>query len=142
MPPEHQEMSIEPTAVVLCDSSSSSGGNTSDPASGRSFRHQFVSEPELGQNLKSFSRLCSRDEAERGAALEELTLGVLACSGMDRPGSARLDKQTLLNLLRVSLSCPLPKVRERAAELLRTAQVMSPTCPFPCIIHDQRQVET
>lgn len=43
--------------------------------------------------------------------------------GLDRPGSARLDKHTLLQLLRVSRSCPLQEVRERAAELLRTAQV-------------------
>ncbi|KAI3358047.1 hypothetical protein L3Q82_003065 [Scortum barcoo] len=87
-----------------------------------SLRHQSESEPDAGPTVKSLSRLCSRDGEERAAALEELSQAVLACLGLDRPGSARLNKQTLLQLLRLSRSCPLQEVRERATELLRTAQ--------------------
>lgn len=86
-------------------------------------RRRYQSESEFGPIAKSFSRLCSRDEDERAAALEELSQGVLTGLEADRPGSARLGKETLLHLLRLSRSCPLPEVRERAAGLLRTAQV-------------------
>ncbi|XP_054619264.1 sestrin-2 isoform X2 [Dunckerocampus dactyliophorus] len=72
--------------------------------------------------MKSLARLCSRDEEERVAALEELSQGVLVCLGLDRPGSTRLGKETLLHLLRLSSSCPLAEVRARATELLRAAQ--------------------
>ncbi|XP_061787476.1 sestrin-2 [Nerophis lumbriciformis] len=72
--------------------------------------------------MKSLARLCSRDEEERAAALEELSRGVLVCLGLDRPGSTRLGKDTLLHLLRLSSSCPLAEVRARATELLRAAQ--------------------
>ncbi|KAK0132832.1 Sestrin-1 [Merluccius polli] len=90
------------------------------------FRHSESdsdSEPDLGPTPKTFTRLCSRDAADRAAALEELTRAVLARLGLDRrPGSERLSKPSLLRLLRLSRSCPLPEVRERAAKLLRTAQ--------------------
>ncbi|XP_071396846.1 sestrin-2 [Centroberyx affinis] len=112
-------MASEPTAVFICEANRE---NTSGQVSGRSCRHQSESEPDLGPTPKSLARLCSRDEEERAAALEELSQAVLACLGLDRPGSARLSKQTLLHLLRLSRSCPLQEVRERAAELLRTAQ--------------------
>ena len=92
--------------------------------SGRSRRLRSESESDVGPTVKSLARLCSRDEEERAAALEELSQGVLACLELDRPGSARLGKQTLLHLLRLSRSCPLQEVRGRATELLRTAQVM------------------
>ncbi|XP_061520417.1 sestrin-2 isoform X1 [Phycodurus eques] len=75
-----------------------------------------------GPTVKTLARLCSRDEEERAAALEELSQGVLLCLGMDRPGSTRLGKETLLHLLRLARSCPLREVRARAIELLRTAQ--------------------
>ncbi len=101
--------------------------------SGRSCRDQSESEPDVGPTVKSLARLCSRDEDERAAALEELSQGVLMCLGLDRPGSARLSKQTLLHLLRLSRSCPLQEVRERATELLRTAQVMLFTA---CLLHN------
>lgn len=91
--------------------------------SGRSRRLQSESESDAGPTVKSLARLCSRDEEERAAALEELSQGVLGCLELDRPGSARLSKQTLLHLLRLSRSCPLQEVRGRATELLRTAQV-------------------
>ncbi|XP_070702894.1 sestrin-2 isoform X1 [Pempheris klunzingeri] len=90
--------------------------------SGCSCRHQSESESDVGPSVKSLARLCSRDEDERAAALEELSQGVLSCLGPDRPGSARLSKQTLLHLLRLSRSCPLDEVRGRATQLLRTAQ--------------------
>lgn len=94
--------------------------------SGRSCRYQSESESDAAApTAKSLARLCSRDEEERAAALEELSQGVLESLGLDRPGSARLSKQTLLHLLRLSGSCPLREVRERATELLRTAQVMT-----------------
>lgn len=93
-------------------------------ASGRSCRHQSESESDGGPAVRSLARLCSRDEEERAAALEELSQGVLVGLGLDRHGSARLSKQTLLHLLRLSRSCPLQDVRGRATELLRTAQVM------------------
>ncbi|XP_059206565.1 sestrin-2 isoform X1 [Centropristis striata] len=83
-------------------------------------RQQSESESDVGP--KSLARLCSRDEEERAAALEELNQAVLAGLKLDRPGSARLSEQTLLQLLRLSRSCPLGEVRERATELLRTAQ--------------------
>ncbi|XP_029603776.1 sestrin-2 isoform X18 [Salmo trutta] len=109
-------MALEPLTDGLCESN---GGRTTDSEVPRpTSRHQ----PELGPNPNNFSRLCSRDEAERAEALEELTQNVMSRLGLDRPGSARLDKHTLLQLLRVSRSCPLQEVRERAAELLRTAQ--------------------
>lgn len=89
-------------------------------------RCRYQSESDIGPTVKSLSRLCSRDEDERAAALEDLSQGVLTRLGtLDRPGSARLEKETLLHLLRLSRSCPLPEVRDRAAELLRTAQVRS-----------------
>ncbi|XP_074469385.1 sestrin-2 isoform X1 [Sebastes fasciatus] len=101
------------------------GDNTPGPAaagsggSGGSHRYRYESESDA---VKSLARLCSRDEEERAAALEELSQGVQACLALDRPGSAQLGKQTLLHLLRLSLSCPLQEVRGRATELLRTAQ--------------------
>ncbi|XP_077446096.1 sestrin-2 [Stigmatopora argus] len=75
-----------------------------------------------GPSMKTLARLCSRDEEERAAALEELSRGVLVCLGLDRPRSTRLGKETLLHLLRLSRSCPLRDVRARANELLRAAQ--------------------
>lgn len=103
--------------------SQANGENTPErvSGSGRSSRHRSESETETGPTLKSFARLCSRDEAERAAALEELSQEVLMCLGLDQP---RLSKLTLLHLLRLSRSCPLQEVRGRATELLRTAQVM------------------
>ncbi|XP_039978269.1 sestrin-2 isoform X1 [Xiphias gladius] len=90
--------------------------------SGRLCRHQSELESDVAPTMKSLARLCSRDEEERAAALEELSQQVLVGLGLDRPGSERLSKQTLLHLLRLSRSCPLQEVRGRAAELLRTAQ--------------------
>uniref|UniRef100_A0A3Q1GL96 Sestrin 2 n=1 Tax=Acanthochromis polyacanthus TaxID=80966 RepID=A0A3Q1GL96_9TELE len=90
--------------------------------SGRSGHYQSESESDGGPTAKSLARLCSRDEEERTAALEELSQEVLVCLGLDRRHSARLSKQTLLHLLRLSTSCPLQEVRERATELLQTAQ--------------------
>ncbi|XP_056439047.1 sestrin-2 [Gadus chalcogrammus] len=92
------------------------------PSSGRPRLNHSESEPDLGPNPKTFTRLCSRDEEDRAAALDELTQAVLARLGLDRPGSERLCASTLLHLLRLSRSCPLSEVRERAAKLLRTAQ--------------------
>lgn len=86
-------------------------------------RFRYQSESDIGPTMKSLSRLCSRNEDERAAALEELSQGVLLCLGLDGTSPARLGKETLLHLLRLSCSCPLREVRERAAELLRTAQV-------------------
>lgn len=94
------------------------------PDTGGSSRYRSDSESEIYPTAKSLSRLCSRDRDERAAALEELSQKVLVCLGLDRPGSARLSKQTLLHLLRLSRSCPLQEVRMRASELLCTAQVM------------------
>ncbi|XP_017275801.1 sestrin-2 [Kryptolebias marmoratus] len=90
--------------------------------SGGSLRNRFDSESDGAPTAKSSARLCSRDREERAAALEELSQKVLACLGLDRPGSARLGKRMLLHLLRLSRSCPLQEVRVRASELLRTAQ--------------------
>ncbi|XP_030268465.1 sestrin-2 isoform X1 [Sparus aurata] len=90
--------------------------------SGHSCHHQSETESDVGQSVKCLSRLCSRDEDERAAALEELSQGVMVRLGLDRRGSARLSKETLLHLLRLSRSCPLQEVRGRASELLRTAQ--------------------
>lgn len=114
------------TNPVAGQTSQANGDNTTEQVSGsaRSSRHRSESETDTGPTLKSFARLCSRDEEERAAALEELSQEVLMCLGLDRPRSARLSKQTLLHLLRLSRSCPLQEVRGRAAELLRTAQVM------------------
>ncbi|XP_031709795.1 sestrin-2 isoform X1 [Anarrhichthys ocellatus] len=93
----------------------SNGYNTPGLGSGR---HQYESESDVGPTVKSLARLCSKDEDERAASLEELSQGVLACLGSDQ----LISKQTLLNLLRLSRSCPLQEVRGRATELLRTAQ--------------------
>ncbi|KAG7255684.1 hypothetical protein CRUP_021923, partial [Coryphaenoides rupestris] len=96
-------------------------------------------------SAKTFTRLCGRDPEDRAAALDELTQAVLTRLDPDQdqdqdldldldldrdrldpdcqgPGSERLCRATLLRLLRLSRSCPLPEVRERAAKLLRTAQ--------------------
>ncbi|XP_040043954.2 sestrin-2 [Gasterosteus aculeatus] len=89
--------------------------------SAMSRRHRYESESDVGPTVKSLA-LCSRDEAERAASLEELSRRVLACLGAGRPGSMQLSKPTLLHLLLLSRSCPLEEVRERATELLRTAQ--------------------
>lgn len=86
-------------------------------------RFRYQSESDIGPTVNSLSRLCSRNEDERAAALEELSQGVLLRRGPDGPSSARLGKETLLHLLRLSCSCPQQEARERAAELLRTAQV-------------------
>lgn len=91
---------------------------------GCSRRNQTDLEPDGAPTAKSSARLCSRDKEERATALEELSQKVLVCLGLDRPGSARLSKQMLLHLLRLSRSCPLQEVRVRAGKLLRTAQVM------------------
>lgn len=98
------------------------GENTPGRVSGSGSRHRSESETDVGPTVKSLARLCSRDEEERAAALEELSQGVLVCLGLNQPGKARLSKQTLLHLLRLSQSCPLQEVQERATELLRTAQ--------------------
>jgi len=87
-------------------------------------------------SAKTFTRLSGRDPEDRAAALEELTQAVLTRLDLDHrdldldldpdcqgAGSERLCRATLLRLLRLSRSCPLPEVRERAAKLLRTAQV-------------------
>lgn len=113
-----EEVALEPPTDALCECNGGRTTNSEDPRP-KSRHHQ----PELGPNPSNFSRLCSRDEAERAEALKELTQSVMSRLGLDRTGSARLDKHTLLQLLRVSRSCPLQEVRERAAELLRTAQV-------------------
>ncbi|XP_056153901.1 sestrin-2 isoform X2 [Lampris incognitus] len=112
-------MAGESARVPLREASRDGGP---EQVSGRPCRHQSEPEPDLGPTPKSFARLCSKDAAERAAALEELTQTVLACLARDRRGSARLGKQTLLPLLRLTRSCPLPDVRDRAAELLRAAQ--------------------
>lgn len=87
-------------------------------------RLRYPSESDVGPPVKSLARLCSRDEDERAAALEELSQGVLTCLGPERPGSACLSKETLLYLLRLSRSCPLQEIRGRATELLRKAKVI------------------
>lgn len=89
---------------------------------GRPYRYQSESETDIVLTAKSLSRLCSRNEEERAAALEQLSESVLLCLGLDRPGSTRLGQKTLLHLLRLSLSCPLQGVREKVTELLRAAQ--------------------
>lgn len=89
-------------------------------------RLRYLSESEAGPPAKSLARLCSRDEDERAAALEELSQGVLACLGPERPDRAAPagpSRETLLHLLRLSRSCPLQEIRGRAAELLRKAKV-------------------
>lgn len=101
------------------------GTNVPGPVSGsdRSRRYLSESESDVCGTMKSLARLCSRDEDERAASLEELSQWVQVCLERDRPGSARLSKETLLYLLRLSHSCPLEEVRTRATELLQTAQV-------------------
>ncbi|KAJ8378441.1 hypothetical protein AAFF_G00242560 [Aldrovandia affinis] len=81
---------------------------------------QSESKPVL--NSRKFYRLCSRDEKERAAALEELTKSVLSCVDQNQGNSARIDDDTLLQLLRVSKTCPFPDINERAAELLKIVQ--------------------
>lgn len=101
------------------------GNNVPGPVSGsgRSRRYLSESESDVCGSMKSLARLCSRDEDERAASLEELSQWVRVCLERDRPGSTRLSKETLLHLLRLSHSCPLAEVRTRATELLQTAQV-------------------
>lgn len=112
-------MGSNPAAGLTCRPK---GANAPERLSG-SERCRYQSESDIGPIAKSLSRLCSRNEDERAAALEELSQGVLTRLELDLPGSAQLGKETLLHLLRLSRSCPLQEVRERAAELLRTAQV-------------------
>lgn len=116
-------MASEPVAGFTCRSN---GDTTPGPVPGseRSRRYQSESESDVCTSVKGLARLCSRDEDERAAALEELSQGVLTSLAPDRTGSVRLSKVTLLHLLRLSRSCPLQEVRERATELLRTAQVI------------------
>ncbi|KAK1880932.1 RNA-binding protein 4.1 [Dissostichus eleginoides] len=114
-------MASDPAAGCLANGENKPGRGS---GSGCSSRHRTESECDVALTVKSLARLCSRDEEERAAALEELSQGVLLCLGLDQPGSARLSEQTLLHLLRLSRSCPLQEVRGRATELLRTAQVM------------------
>ncbi|XP_045915165.1 sestrin-2 isoform X1 [Micropterus dolomieu] len=114
-------MASNPVTGSTCQANGeNTPGRASDP--GRSCRHQSESESDVGPTVKSLARLCSRDEDERAAALDELSQGVLLCLGLDRTRPARLSKQTLLHLLRLSRSCPLQEVRGRATELLRAAQ--------------------
>ncbi|KAF3833826.1 hypothetical protein F7725_025030 [Dissostichus mawsoni] len=112
-------MASNPAAGCLANGENKPGRGS---GSGCSSRHRTESECDVAPTVKSLARLCSRDEEERAAALEELSQGVLLCLGLDQPGSARLSEQTLLHLLRLSRSCPLQEVRGRATELLRTAQ--------------------
>lgn len=113
-------MASNPKAGFACRSNSNKAlGPVSD--AGRPRRYVSESEPDLCGTAKSLSRLCSRDEGERAAALEELSQWVRVC--LDQPGSARLSKDTLLCLLRLSHSCPLEEVRVKAQKLLHTAQV-------------------
>lgn len=130
-----QEMASNPVAGFTCRPN---GDNTPGRVSGsdRSRRYQSESESDVCPTVKSLARLCSRDEDERAAALEELSQGVLVCLGRDRPGPARLSKETLLYLLRLSRSCPLQEVRERATELLRTAQVMLRYCSQSFLLYN------
>lgn len=120
---DQHEMASNPVAGF---NGQANGEKTPGPlsGSGHSCHHQSETETDAGPNVKCLSRLCSRDEDERAAALEELSQGVVVRLGLDRRGSARLSKETLLHLLRLSRSCPLQEVRGRASELLRTAQVM------------------
>lgn len=128
-------MASNPVAGFTCRPN---GDNTPGRVSGsdRSRRYQSESESDVCPTVKSLARLCSRDEDERAAALEELSQGVLVCLGRDRPGPARLSKETLLYLLRLSRSCPLQEVRERATELLRTAQVMLRYCSQSFLLYN------
>lgn len=115
------EMASNPVAGFPCQPN---GESPAGRVSGSDRSGRLLSESDVGPAVKSLARLCSRSEGERAEALEELSQEVLVCLGLDRPGSARLSKQTLLHLLRLSRSCPLQEVRERATELLRAAQVM------------------
>ncbi|XP_023267908.1 sestrin-2-like isoform X2 [Seriola lalandi dorsalis] len=121
-------MASNPAAGFTCQAN---GQNTPGRVSGSgpSCLYQSESDPDVVAIVKSLDRLCSRDEEERASALEELSQGILECLGLDRPGSARLSKQTLLHLLRLSRSCPLQEVRGRATELLRTAQEQGVAVP-------------
>ncbi|MFT7811118.1 sestrin-2-like [Arapaima gigas] len=65
--------------------------------------------------VRRISRLCSRDERERAEALRELA----------RTGR----RETLLQLLRVSRTCPLEDVRRGATELLGAAQAAGVEVP-------------
>lgn len=115
-------MASNPSAGFACRSNSNKAPGPV-PDTGRPRRYMSESEPEVCGTAKSLSRLCSRDEGERAAALEELSQWVRVCLEQERPGSGRLTKDTLLCLLRLSRSCPLEEVRVRATELLQTAQV-------------------
>ncbi|KAG9355562.1 hypothetical protein JZ751_000400 [Albula glossodonta] len=95
--------------------------------SGEPNREDQDSEPaqsnsEVAFNSRKFNRLCSRDEKERAAALEELTKSVLSCVDQHKGDNDRIDEDVLLQLLKVSKTCPFSDIRERAAELLKTAQ--------------------
>ncbi|XP_061112163.1 sestrin-2 isoform X1 [Conger conger] len=91
---------------------------------------ESLSKSETVQRSRKFNRLCSRDEKERAAALEALTKSVLSC--LAQPGdSARIDEDTLLQLLQVAKTCPFPEIRERASELLKTAQDHGVEIPQP-----------
>lgn len=115
--PATQDMGSNPTTGFTCRPK----GPPENVSGSERFRYQ--SESDIGSTVKSLSRLCSRDEDERAAALEELSQGVLLRLRLDGTSTARLGKETLLHLLRLSCSCPLLEVRETAAELLRAAQV-------------------
>ncbi|XP_064203250.1 sestrin-2 [Anguilla rostrata] len=88
------------------------------------------SKSETVNKSRKFYRLCSRDEKERAAALEALTKSVLSSLGQ-HGDSARIDEDTLLQLLQVAKTCPFPDIRERAAELLKTAQDHGVDIPQP-----------
>lgn len=92
-------------------------------------RYQSECDTDIVPTAKSLSRLCSRDDEERAAALQQLSESVLMCLGLDQPSSHRLSHKTLLHLLRLSLSCPLREVREKATELLRAAQEQGVAVP-------------
>lgn len=62
--------------------------------------------------------------------MEALTKSVLSC--LDRQGdSAGVDEDTVLQLLQVAKTCPFPDIRERASELLKTAQEHGVEIPQP-----------
>ncbi|XP_029104288.1 sestrin-2 isoform X2 [Scleropages formosus] len=77
--------------------------------SSSSFSSSSSSLPEPSARPRRLSRLCSRDTRERAEALNELARGALC-------------RDTLLQLLRVSRTCPMEDVRRGAAELLGAAQ--------------------
>lgn len=115
-------MASNPAAGVACRPNGNKASPGAVSGADRSRRYLSESEPDVCGTAKSLSRLCSRDEGERAAALEELSQWVRVCLERDRPASARLSKDTLLCLLRLSRSCPLEEVRARATELLQTAR--------------------